>query len=222
MNTDNTDLKDGQIGVYLCSPMERKSFALLIVALLLSTPINALACACCSEPGFYFSGPTDFSEHEFGEFERMRFSRTASLFLTPAGIDEDSHGIDQPKQNYVLTASVKERILKLSFRNGEHSGMLALVLPEKMWNHSADIHDRRIGPGGGPLLYKEWRFEGEVKGTGIFKAGTSSPSKYTLVLQGRGNGCDNAEDFSNWRVEVKGEKARYAFHGKLTRLGSNR
>ena len=109
--------------------MKRKSFALFIVALLLATPANALACACCSEPGFYFSGSSEFSEHEFGEFERMRFSRTASLFLSPAGIEEDANGIDQPRRSYVLTASVMDRILKLSFRNATNSGVLALALP---------------------------------------------------------------------------------------------
>jgi hypothetical protein len=38
-----------------------------------------------------------------------------------------------------------------------------------------------------------------------------------LVLQGRGNGCDNAGDFGNWRLQVSGEKADYAFYGKLAR-----
>jgi hypothetical protein len=67
------------------------------------------------------------------------------------------------------------------------------------------------------LLYKEWRLEGEIKGSGIFKNGMTAPAKYVLVLQGRGNGCDNAEDFGNWRLQVRGEKADYAFYGKLAR-----
>jgi hypothetical protein len=69
----------------------------------------------------------------------------------------------------------------------------------------------------GPSLYKEWRLEGDVKGTGFFKDGTAQPAKYVLVLQGRGNACDNAEDFGYWRLEINGEKARFAFHGKLAR-----
>jgi hypothetical protein len=62
---------------------------------------------------------------------------------------------------------------------------------------------------------EEWRLEGEVKGSGIFRSGL--PAKYMLVFQGRGNACDNPEDFRNWRLEVRGEKARYAFYGKLVR-----
>lgn len=197
-------------------------FALVIGAALLLTPVSALACACCASPGSYFSGPRNLDEYQFGEFQRMRFAKTASLYLTEAGLEEDANGIDQPKRNYSLTGSLMGKVLKLSFRAGATTGVLELPLPATMWNHSADIHDRKLSPGGGPLLYKEWRMEGDVNGTGIFKAGISSPAKYTLVLQGRGNGCDNAEDFSNWRVEVRGEKARYAFHGKFTRPVQNR
>ncbi|MFL6337332.1 MAG: hypothetical protein ACJ754_28870 [Pyrinomonadaceae bacterium] len=69
--------------------------------------------------------------------------------------------------------------------------------------------------GGGPLLYKEWRFEGQVSGTGLFKAGTAGPTKYLLVLQGRGNGCQNAEDFKYWRLQINGRRAAYSFYGEL-------
>lgn len=196
--------------------MKTKSFfALVIAALLLFTPVSTFACACCSEPGSYFSGTVDFSEHSFGEFQRIRFARPVSLFLNAAGLEENANGIDRPRQHYSMSASLEGKVLKLSFRGGGNTGVLELPLPDKMWNHAVDINDRKLSAGGGPLLYKEWRFEGDVRGTGIFKAGTSSPAKYVLVLQGRGNGCDNAEDFSNWRVEVTGEKAGYAFYGKL-------
>jgi hypothetical protein len=53
-------------------------------------------------------------------------------------------------------------------------------------------------------------------GTGLFKAGIVNPPTYFLVFQGRGNGCDNAGDFSNWRLEINGRRAQYAFFGKLT------
>ena len=38
------------------------------------------------------------------------------------------------------------------------------------------------GGGGGPLLYKEWRFEGSATGAGVFK--TWRGAKFRLVLQG--------------------------------------
>ena len=66
------------------------------------------------------------------------------------------------------------------------------------------------------MLYKEWRFEGEVKGTGVFKAGIIARTKYVLVFQGRGNSCDEAEDFTHWRLKITGKKADYTFHGELS------
>ena len=192
-----------------------------IVGLLLVTPLSALACACCAETGHYASGQTDLDEYPLSQLKRMRFARTAFLYLTEAGIEEDSQGIEQAKSSYTILGSFLKDVWRLTFRAGSGTGVLELPLPGKIWEHSADIHDNRISPGGGPLLYKEWRLEGNVTGTGIFKGGIVSPTKYTLVLQGRGNGCDNAEDFSNWRLDVQGEKAQYAFFGKLAKPAPN-
>jgi hypothetical protein len=94
---------------------------------------------------------------------------------------------------------------------------LDLPLPARLLSYQADIRDGQMSGAGGPLLYKEWRFEGQVKGTGFFQAGITAPTKYFLVLQGRGNACDMAEDFTHWRVAITGKKARYAFYGELAK-----
>jgi hypothetical protein len=197
--------------------LRKTSLLLAAIAALLLSPTAGLACACCANPGHYYSGIVDLDEHPLSELKRMRFARTATLFATEAGIEEDSLGIDRPKPSYSLQGAFIGNVWRLIFRSGTNTGILELPLPNKMWNHSADIHDGKLSPGGGPLLYKEWRLEGDIKGTGIFKNGMDAPAKYVLVLQGRGNGCDNAEDFGNWRLQVRGDKADYAFYGKLTR-----
>ena len=197
--------------------LQKTSLLLAAVAALLLSPISALACACCSNTGHYFSGTVDLDEHPLSELKLVRFARTAYLVSTEAGIEEDSVGIDRPKTSYSLMGAFAGNVLRLTFRSGTNTGTLELPLPNKMWNHSADIHDGKLSAGGGPLLYKEWRLEGDVKGNGFFKTGMASPAKYVLVLQGRGNGCDSAGDFGNWRLQVNGEKADYAFYGKLTR-----
>ena len=197
--------------------LKRTSILVAAIAGLLFSPMAALACACCSNTGHYFSGSVDLDEHPLSELKRLRFARIAFLFSTEAGIEEDSLGIDQPKESYLLQGAFIENVWRLTFRSGANTGVLELPLPGKMWNHSADIHDGKLSPGGGPLLYKEWRLEGETKGSGFFKNGMNAPAKYVLVLQGRGNGCDSAEDFGNWRLEVRGEKADFAFYGKLAR-----
>ena len=85
-----------------------------------------------------------------------------------------------------------------------------------MLTYKVDIHDDKTSAGGGPLLYKEWRFKGNVQtGKGFFQTGIVKPTTYFLVMQGRGNGCDNAEDFTHWRLEINGKKANYKLNGKL-------
>ena len=194
--------------------MKKKTLALALLVLTVC-PISALACACCANTGHYGSGPTDLVEYPLSQLKRMRFMKTALLYLSEAGIEEDATGIDQPKESYSIQGSFVGNVWRLTFRSGANTGTLDLPLPSKIWNHSADIHDGKLSGGGGPLLYKEWRLEGDVKGTGIFKNGTSSPAKYLFVLQGRGNACDNSEDFGNWHLEVQGKKARFEFYGRF-------
>jgi hypothetical protein len=147
--------------------------------------------------------------------KRMSLGTTAYLFLTEA--EESGKGLPHLTENYSVDGSLVGNVWKLTFRVGDESGTLTLPLPAQMLRYAADIHDgRTIGDDSRkPLLYKEWRFEGEVNGTGLFKAGIVARTKYSLVLQGRGNSCDSAEDFTHWRLQITGNKADYAFYGEL-------
>lgn len=96
------------------------------------------------------------------------------------------------------------------------SGILNLSAPVSMVSYMVDLREKKEGD---PVLYKEWRFQYNVsQGTGIFKAGVAPATKYFLVLQGRGNMCWAAEDFTSWRLEVTGKKADFAFYGDLKPL----
>ena len=149
--------------------------------------------------------------------ERMRLGTTAYLFTGEAEPDDAAKGLAHPADTYSLSGSLVGNVWKLTFRNGDESGTLNLPLPAKMLRYAADIHDGRTKPGyPEPVLYKEWRFEGEVNGTGVFKAGITARTKYVLVFQGRGNSCDGAEDFTHWQLKITGKKADYAFYGELS------
>lgn len=197
--------------------MKARRWPLLWLAVLglLLIPTPAWACACCSETGYYSIGFDKPGEYELGLLKQMRFRGTANLFLTAAGMEEDAKGLAHQADSYSLEGSLVGNVWKLTFRDGNKSGTLNLPLPAKMLSYKADIHDGQKSGGGGPLLYKEWRFEGQVNGTGLFQAGITGPTKYFLVLQGRGNACDNAEDFTHWRLKITGSRADYAFYGKL-------
>ena len=194
----------------------RLIFALALLASLLLLPSRVWACACCSDTGAYHSGFVKTSGYELGLMRRMRIGGTAYLFSNDAGLEENAKGLAHPAESYSLTGSLVGNGWRLRFLDGKKSGTLNLPLPPRMLSYAADIHDGKTSGGGGPLLYKEWRFEGPVNGTGLFQAGITASTKYFLVLQGRGNGCDNAEDFTHWRLRITGKKADYAFYGELT------
>jgi hypothetical protein len=190
-------------------------FALALLASVLLLPGRAWACACCSHEGTYHVGTSRPSEYELSIVRQIRFGRTAHLYLTEADMEESAKGLAHRAERYTLEGSLVGGVWRLVFRDGNKTGTLSLPLPARMTNYAADIHDARTSPGGGPLLYKEWRFEGRVSGTGFFRAGTVAPAKYLLVLQGRGNGCQDAGDFTHWRLQISGRKADYAFYGEL-------
>jgi hypothetical protein len=178
---------------------------------LLLFPVQAWACACCSDEGEYRINFRKPSAHELELMREMRFSPNANTIRTAA---DDTSGM---ADRYSLTAALSGNLWKLTFRDANKLGTLNLPLPAKMLSYAVDTHDGQKSPGGGPVLYKEWRYEGRAAGTGFFR----SPATYFLVLQGRGNRCDNTEDFSHWRLEVKGPKARYAFYGELVRSSAS-
>jgi hypothetical protein len=189
--------------------------SLAVLAVLLWPTASAWACACCSHEGTYYVSSGRPSEYELSIVKQIRFGRTTTLYTAEADPEDMAKGVGHVAEKYALGGSLVRGVWKLAFRDGNKTGTLSLPLPLKMTSYTADIHDGQTSPGGGPLLYKEWRFEGQVSGTGFFKAGIIGPTKYLLVLQGRGNGCQDAGDFKHWRLRVSGRKAEYSFYGEL-------
>jgi hypothetical protein len=196
---------------------------------LLSFSIDAFACACCSEPGEYHISTDKPDKYNVDLLSEMKFDEASYLFMNEAGFDVIK-GLDSIAKSYEsdswvaapdyfsLTNSFAAKTWKFNFKTKDgKNGSLTLPMPLQMLRFKADIHDGKSSGGGGPLLYKEWRFKGSVQsGSGFFQAGIVKPTTYFLVLQGRGNSCDNAEDFTAWRLEIDGRKAQYAFFGKLS------
>ena len=195
----------------------RHLFSVAMGVTLLLLPSRVWACACCAHSGEYQINFVKPDAYKLSVIKRIRFGTKAELWTGEADPEVAAKGLPHPADSYSLTGSLVGNVWKLTFRNGDESGTLNLPLPAKMLRFAADIHDGRTKPGyPEPVLYKEWRFEGEVKGTGVFKAGITARTKYFLVFQGRGNSCDTAEDFTHWRLNITGKKADYTFYGELS------
>jgi hypothetical protein len=207
-------------------------FCLAIVGLVSLFPSNAFACACCAEPGEYSIRTNKPSEYDLELLKEMKFGDAAFLFMTEAGFDGikglksiekdyDSNDWIASPEFFGLNNIFASKTWKFNFKTKTGTpGTLVLPMPTQMLSFKVDIHDAEEG-GNGPTLYKEWRFKGNVQsGSGFLSASILRPTTYFLVLQGRGNGCDNAEDFTHWRLEITGKNADYAFFGKMSEPSS--
>lgn len=183
----------------------RKLVALLsVVGALVAVPL-AYACACCAEKDQWLQY-TDATQ--FREVNRVQFRGLARVFQGAGGL-EAVDGIRRPSASYELIVKRSGRAWRLLLGG---AGSLSFTLPARAEQFGVDIHDGRRAGGGGPLLYKELRLRGRAAGTGDFSGGS-----FTLVLMGRGNVCLAAEDFTRWRLEVRGPRVGYALHGLLAK-----
>ena len=146
------------------------------------------------------------------EIESLRFGGKASLF-TGEGDPEGIQGIATPSGSYRIAAKWQEARLVLSFRDSlGHTGTLSLARPDTISIFEVDPRDRP-DRGLGPTLYKEWKFSAAASGSGVFRPGIGPRQVLTLILQGGGNSCTSANDFSHWTLTMRGPKANYTLYG---------
>ncbi len=202
-------------------------FAISVLTALAVSPVVSLACACCAEPGTYFLSTYRPREFELNLLKQLSFEKKANLYMTEAGFDmikgldeinkeSEIDAIVESYGHFDLTNGFSGKQWRFEMRSaGGKKGMLTLPMPAQMVNFKVDIHDEEGRPNG-PLLYKEYRFKGNVAAaTGIFRSGAFRSTSYFLLFQGRGNGCDESYNYTNWRLEISGPGASYSFFRKL-------
>ena len=209
--------------------IRRYAVIAVVAATLISlTATNALACACCSEPGTYYIRTAKPVSYDLDLISQFEFAPKAGLYMTEAGF-EMIKGLDPVRKEQeadpvaasegfdLAGAFTNRRVWKLDFTTSKgQKGSLTLPMPTQMVSFGVDIHDGS-DKGHGPLLYKEFRFKGTVAAaTGFMKAGVTRGTTFFLVFQGRGLACNDVSNFRNWRLEIEGTRAGYAFFGKLS------
>lgn len=153
-------------------------------------------------------------QYEMSELRSMKLGKVAKLYTTEADM-EGMKGLPVESYSFDLLANFFNpgRSTTMTFKGerGE-TGSLTLFLPRTATFFGADLHDYPEGSAG-PILYKEWRLEGRVGGSGFFRKGIAPGTRFRLILQGRGNNCLSSSDFKSWRLQVSGPRASYAFYG---------
>ena len=180
----------------------------LAAAILFSAGISgeALACACCSEPGQRIDRSEMPDDYIRGELALLRFADTA----------KGSRGGTPAAQVYRLNATRIKRAVVLTLTDATGgTGRIVFPLPKIMSRHEFDARKGDAkSAGGGPVITKEWRFEGPAKLSGIVGKG-SSRGPATLILYGHGNSCATAPDITHWTLTVAGRVTKLALVGKF-------
>jgi len=176
---------------------------------------EARACACCAEPGQRIETTAPLEPYEKTELSRLRFDKTARLYLNAAGFDGVS-GISDPSEAYEVAVARQGDRWTFAFKDARgNAGTLAWSLPTTLEAFFVDPHDGQQSGAGGPLLFKEWRLTAPVSVAGVFALGAAGGPTVRLILQGRGNACTSADQFHAWTLVVSGPKARYTLYGTL-------
>lgn len=195
------------------------AFSTLAIVLLLQ--IDVLACACCVDRGFRFEGSqrTDtFSRELLGE---IKFAAKADLYMDAAGFDT-TRGLNALKAEFSESENA-QMASSVNFSHGRWTfditspagkkGSIAFAAPASFGRFMVDTFDSPITS---VELYKEMRFSGPVvRGTGVFRYAAARGTRFSLVLAGKGNGCEDASQYRNWRLNIKGPNADFTLFGKL-------
>jgi hypothetical protein len=183
--------------------------------MLCSFTSNAFACACCAERGFYSIRTAKPSDYQLKELARLKF-QNAELY-TDAGYPDTVKGINISGETFSVEALLSGKSWMFNFKDDQQkTGKLDLMKPLSMVEYMVELPTAEE-TAGEVKLYKEWRFKYRVQNaTGIFKNGFVPANEYFLVLQGYGNVCSSAEDFTKWHLEVSGKKAGFSFFGNLS------
>lgn len=189
-------------------------FILFICCSLLGSMNAAPFCACCAERGTYSLSVKKPDAYEIGELKRIQI-QTTELY-TDAGYPETIKGIKPLGETFIANCVLQNKLWKFEIIDEKNqSGILSFPLSATMVDYKVDYNENDE-KASNATLYKEWRFKAKVSNTtGIFQFGIKPTTEYFLVLQGRGNNCTQAEDFTHWRLEIFGKNAGYAFFGKL-------
>jgi hypothetical protein len=207
-------LAETDIGVTIFQSL--RGAAIMAIVLIADAP-SAVACACCTNEGQRNVATSALDSGKREEIESLRFGASATLF-TGEGDTDGIEGIATPSGTYRLAAKWQSDRLVLSFRDkAGHAGTLALARPETISVFEVDPRTRPDTGGQGPRLYKEWKLTAPAAGDGVFRAGIAPRQLLTLILQGGGNSCTSAIDFTHWTLVMQGPKANYTFFGDLVR-----
>ena len=191
------------------------ALASALAALCLAT--DALACACCTNRAGRYVDVEKLADHRRDTIEQMTFA--AEAFVGQGAAD---HPIDLQDFGPALQLAVTQKKSEIVFAfRGEGSGgrtsEVTLALPDTISIFEVDPRGGEPDAGLGPAFYKEWQLTGVATASGVLRPLVEGrDQKVSLIVHGRGRGCTEASEFSDWTLTINGPAGKLTLYGALT------
>jgi hypothetical protein len=189
---------------------------ILAAVAVLAMPAGVLACACCTDEGQRLESTGPMQGHERAVWDEAAFAATVHFYASP-GFPDSVEGVANPSTKPYrlrLRRNAGRLVFDIADPEGK-GGQIALPAQTRFTRFEVDTRDERTKDRGqGPLLYKEWRLEGEARLSGVFAAGAKQ-AMAKLILHGSGNSCTDGSSFTHWSLVVRGRGVRFTLIGAL-------
>jgi hypothetical protein len=178
------------------------------------TPDAALACACCTNRAGRTVDVEPLGGWRLDMIGQMTFA--AEAFVAQGAAD---HPIDLTDFGPTLQLAAKQTKTEIAFAfRGEGGRMseLTLTLPDTISIFEIDPRGSEPDSSLGPVLYKEWQLTGIATATGLLQPLVESGDRMTLIVQGRGRGCTEASEFTDWTLTILRPNGKLTLYGPLS------
>jgi hypothetical protein len=175
----------------------------------------ALACACCTNRGGRYVAVEPATASRLDTIGQMTFADEA--FVAQGAAD---HPIDLTDFGPSLQLAVRQSKTAIVFAlrgEGGRTSEVTLRLPETISIFEVDPRGSEPDAGLGPAFYKEWQLTGSATATGVLRPLLEGgDQKVTLIVHGRGRGCTEASEFTDWTLTIDGVAGKLTLYGALS------
>lgn len=99
----------------------------------------------------------------------------------------------------------------------DRTSELTFPMPDTISIFEVDPRGPESDSGLGPVLYKEWQLSGSAAAIGLLRPVVEgSDHKVTLIVHGRGRGCTEASEFTDWTLLIDGAAGKLTVYGALS------
>ena len=176
---------------------------------------TALACACCTDRAGRYVDVETLSGWRLDTIEQMTFAEEAFVGQSAADYPIDLQDFG-PTLQLAVTRTKTEIVF--AFRgDASRASEVTFILPDTISIFEVDPRGSEPDAGLGPALYKEWQLTGSAKVSGVLRPLVEGGDKMaTLIVHGRGRGCTEVSEFTDWTLILRGPPGKLTLYGALS------